>query len=136
MAKRKTKETYPETVEQEETSKNLYQDLSSRLRLSESYVSLILGAVVVFGLSVILFLFIRENGFQNPPQGFNDKNIPSVTTQVVQKTYVLQEGESLWDVAVKFYGDGYRYTEIIDANKLETPDYVPPGTKLIIPNVK
>ena len=102
MAKRKTKETYPETVEQEETSKNLYQDLSSRLRLSESYVSLILGAVVVFGLSVILFLFIRENGFQNPPQGFNDKNIPSVTTQVVQKTYVLQEGESLWDVELSF----------------------------------
>lgn len=136
MAKRKRKLTTPETVdEKEEVQKNLYQDLSSKIRLSESYVSLILGGVVVLGLSVVIFLFIRESGYQKPPPIF-EENVGSVTTPITQRTYILQEGESLWDVAVKFYGDGYRYTEIIDANKLENPDYVPPGTRLIIPNIR
>lgn len=136
MAKRRIKKTASEKIVETETTENkLYKDLSSRIRLGESYVSLILGAVVVFGLSVIFFLFIRESGFQKPPPSL-DRTIPQSTTPISQRTYVLKEGESLWDVAVKFYGDGFRYTEIIEANKLENPDYVPPGTRLIVPNVK
>src|SRR3989344_2096742 len=135
MAKRRTKKISTENIKETEVTKNrIYRDISERIRLDESYVSLILGAVVVFGLSVVAFLFIREGGYQNPVPTLDKTNIPQIT--VTQKTYVLKDGESLWDVAVKFYGDGYRYVDIINANKLENPDYVPPGTRLIIPNAK
>ncbi|MBI4097677.1 MAG: LysM peptidoglycan-binding domain-containing protein [Candidatus Levybacteria bacterium] len=138
MAKKKTKKTSKvKAIQTEEIRNKFAQDLSTQLRLGESYISLILGAVVVFGLFVILFLFVKENGFQNNPPRIEETTIPSSVVQpITQKTYVLQEGEGLWDVAVKFYGDGYRYTEIVEANKLENPDYVPPGTRLIIPNAK
>jgi len=135
MAKRRTKKISTENIKETEVTKNrIYRDISERIRLDESYVSLILGAVVVFGLSVVAFLFIRESGYQNLAPTLDKTNIPQIT--VTQKTYVLKEGESLWDVAVKFYGDGYKYVDIINANKLENPDYVPPGTRLIIPNAK
>lgn len=138
MAKKRTEKTNQKKTDPTALIKSrLPQDLQSQLRLGESYISLVLGAVVVFGLSVIFFLFIKESGFQGANPTINETSIPATVTQITsQKTYVLQEGEGLWDVAVKFYGDGYRYTEIIEANKLENPDYVEPGTRLIIPNAK
>lgn len=33
-------------------------------------------------------------------------------------TYVVQGSESLWDIAVRAYGDGYQWTKIYDANKI------------------
>jgi nucleoid-associated protein YgaU len=123
--------------------KNGVKDISEQLKLGESYISLILGAIVVLGLSVVFFLFVKETNFQNvtPPQDV-EKVLPStVLTQTPaanEQSYVMQDQESLWDVAVKFYGDGYRYTEIIEANQdiITNPDYVPPGTRIKIPNVK
>ena len=111
--------------------------ISEQLKLGESYVSLVLGAVVVFGASMLLFLIIigaRSTNTTNP----NTQIKPETTKDVIgeqtkNNTYVLQDGESLWDVAVKFYGDGYRYEEIIKANNFPDPDNVPPGTKIIIP---
>ena len=125
-------------LEKEEkiTVKGLKQNLFEQLRLSESYVSLIMGAVVVLVLSLVFFVFIKGNNPSKDTLPATDSLTPLVTKSVEQ-TYVLQEDESLWDVAVKFYGDGFRWTDIAKANSLEdTADFVPPGTKLIIPNAK
>ena len=115
--------------------KNIKQNILDQIKLSESYVSLILGAAVVLVLSLAFFVFIKGNNSSKDTLPAKDSFAPLVTKSAEQ-TYILQEGEALWDVAVKFYGDGFRYTEIIDANDLENPDFVPPGTKLIIPNAK
>ena len=112
------------------------QKFYSQLKLNESYVSLILGAVVVLGLFALFFVFIKESKNSTTQQEVLNESISPVLSRMPMQTYILQENETLWDVAVKFYGDGFRYTEIVEANKLENPDYVPPGTKIIIPNPK
>lgn len=118
------------------TVKSLKQNLFEQLKLSESYVSLILGAVVVLILSLVFFVFIKGNNSSKDTLPATDSIIPFVT-KTVEKTYILQENETLWEVAVKFYGDGFKWPDIAKANNLEaTADYVPPGTKLIIPNAK
>jgi nucleoid-associated protein YgaU len=51
-------------------------------------------------------------------------------------TFVLvEEGDSLWAIAEREYGDGSRYTEIFAANRevIEDPDLIFPGQKLRIP---
>lgn len=128
----------------------LKQSLFEQLKLSESYVSLILGAVVVLALSVVFFIFLKGNNSLNSTRVLpaNDTITglpasvsvtpfisPSPTAQeVTERTYILQADESLWDVAVKFYGDGFRWVDIARINNLEeTADYVPPGTSLIVP---
>lgn len=117
------------------TVKKLKQNLFEQLKLGESYVSLILGAIVVLVLFLGFFVFFKGNSAKNPPTNVPVINSPTATP--TQKTYILGENESLWDVAVKFYGDGYRWPDIAKANNLEeTADFVHPGTKLIIPNVK
>ncbi len=122
--------------EEKKSFKSLKQNLIEQLRLSESYVSLILGAVVVLILSLAFFVFIKGNNSSSKESIPSADFLTPSVTKATEQTYILLQDEYLWDVAVKFYGDGFRWTDIAKANKLENPDYVPPGTKLIIPNAK
>ncbi|MBI3943410.1 MAG: N-acetylmuramoyl-L-alanine amidase [Chloroflexi bacterium] len=47
--------------------------------------------------------------------------------------YVVQSGDTLYDLAQRFLGDGSAYTRIVDLNNLEDPSMINPGQKLLIP---
>lgn len=139
--KRSTKKVLRKKVNTEAEAsvpKNKFaKDISTQLKLGESYISLILGAVVVLGISVVFFLFIKQSGLEGTTPIINEKDIPQLAAPVNEMTYTLQEGEGLWDVAVKLYGDGFRWIDIAKANGLENnPDNIAPGMKLIIPKAQ
>ena len=120
------------------TPKNKFaKDISTQLKLGESYISLVLGAVVVLGISVVFFLFVKNSGLEGTTPIIDEKDIPQLEAPVDQMTYTLQDGEGLWDVAVKFYGDGFKWMDIAKANGLENnPDNIAQGMKLIIPKAQ
>ncbi len=124
------------TTKKQAPSKDKFrQSIYERLKLDESYASLILGALAVVFLVIFLLLALGSKKAVNKMEA---KISPKPTaakspTPAVQKTYILQEDEGLWDVAVRFYGDGTLWSKIAEANHLDFPDYVEPGTKLIIP---
>ncbi|GAI79846.1 unnamed protein product [marine sediment metagenome] len=47
--------------------------------------------------------------------------------------YTVSEGDHLWNIAVRAYGDGYKWTEIAQANNLAYPDYLAVGQELKLP---
>lgn len=47
--------------------------------------------------------------------------------------YTVQENETPWSIAQKFYGNGAEYKKILDANGLAENSNIRPGDKLIIP---
>jgi nucleoid-associated protein YgaU len=49
------------------------------------------------------------------------------------KTYTVVAGDTLWDVAVKTYNDGYKWSDIAAASKLENPDAIEAGQVLTLP---
>ena len=49
--------------------------------------------------------------------------------------YTVKAGDTLWDIAKKYMGNGLGYHEIVRENKLKNPDLIFPGDKLIIPIV-
>ena len=51
----------------------------------------------------------------------------------MEETYTVKAGDCLWNLAVRFYGSGLRYTEIAAANRLQNPDYLRIGQVLVIP---
>lgn len=131
----KTKKATPKTKPPKLAKENFYQTLYRRLKLDESYMSLLLGAGVVVVLFVLLFIFIGSRNVVDRIENDITPTIsPPLNSQGV-RTYTIQEGEGLWDVAVKFYGDGFRWTDIAKANHMDPNelDYVDPGTKLIVP---
>ena len=57
---------------------------------------------------------------------------------VEQQFYTVIEGDCLWNIAKKFYGDGSKYTEIYNANQdviKGSPNVIYPGQVLTIPVV-
>ena len=54
-------------------------------------------------------------------------------TNEIDESYQVAKGDSLWQVAVRAYGDGYRWTDIAEANDLENPGLIHPGNTLIVP---
>lgn len=56
-----------------------------------------------------------------------------VDSQIQEETYTVLPGDNLWMIALRSYGDGYRWVDIVRANKLTRPDGIETGMRLIIP---
>lgn len=133
----KTTKTSKKSNKKEIKQTSQKQTVYEQLRLGESYISLILGAIVVFVIFVLfMFVFIKGNEGSKEIETIDVTPDASPSANPNFKTHTMQENESLWDVAVREYGDGFRYIEIIEANKdvITNPDFVPPGTQIKIPS--
>jgi nucleoid-associated protein YgaU len=53
------------------------------------------------------------------------------------RRHTVQAGETLFGLAQRYYGDGDRFVDLYRANRgvLRSPDGLPPGTVLIIPDL-
>ena len=106
----------------------------SQVKWGESYTSLFLGAVVVVVALILVFSFLRGRSVQNEQtQSTSIENQESITGM---RSYVVKEGDDLWNIAQRLYGSGYNWVDIASENKLENPSILYVGTKLTIPNVK
>jgi nucleoid-associated protein YgaU len=57
----------------------------------------------------------------------------AVGNKITGKTYKIVQGDTLWDIAVRAYADGYQWVKIASANKLLNPDLIHPGNVLTLP---
>lgn len=134
------------------------------IKVSESYVSLALGALVVLIVFVlgILFLNASRSGknssltketssartqlsvpevlvTQTPEEKekmVSDENKKIVESKKLPAKYTVQRGEGLWDIAEKVYGSGYSWVDIARANKISDPGLIFTGDVLILPDTK
>lgn len=53
--------------------------------------------------------------------------------QPAAKTYMVVRGDTLWKIAVAQYGDGYKWSQVAEANKLDNPDLIHAGNVLTLP---
>jgi nucleoid-associated protein YgaU len=99
------------------------------LKLHESTVSMILGFVVIVVGGVLLVNYLSgRHGQIIPPLEIGDEsNLP--------KTHTVGTGEDLWSISEKYYGTGYNWSDIAEANKLTNPNQIEVGQALTIPNV-
>ncbi len=56
--------------------------------------------------------------------------------QAAGESYTVQAGDTLSKIAQRYYGDASQYTRIFEANrdKLQNPDRIQVGQKLVIPS--
>lgn len=61
---------------------------------------------------------------------------PAPEPETAEETvYVVQPGDTLGGIALKYYGDANKYMKIFEANRdiLDNPDLIKPGQELKIP---
>lgn len=64
-----------------------------------------------------------------PETGVQVTDEPGITGS----TYTVQKSDCLWEIAVRAYGDGFRWVEIAQANNLASPDIIHAGNEFVLP---
>jgi nucleoid-associated protein YgaU len=117
-----------QSVKKTEQNKSFF----SKIKLGESYTSLIVGIIVVIVATLVVFALVKGSGINSL------KSIDSLSTDSNQlpKTYVVKAGDDLWKISEKIYGSGYNWVDLAKENKLSDPSLLYVGTKLSVPNVE
>lgn len=95
------------------------------LKLNESTISMVLGAIVIVVVGVLVVNYFKDRG----------STIPGLTEESVGRTHTVVAGETLWSIAEKYYGSGFNWVDISSTNSLENPGAIETGQKLTIPDV-
>ncbi|GEM_PF-2532033 len=68
------------------------------------------------------------------------QNYPDYAINISYEEYLVENSETLWDIAVEYYKDGTKWTKIYEQNKDKisllqngTPGLIKSGTKILIP---
>jgi len=78
--------------------------------------------------------FLQEKSVvQNIKQDSQKQNVVMQNNSITTATYTIKPGDNLWDIAVRAYGDGFKWPEIAKANNLENPDLIFSDNLLQIP---
>ncbi len=119
-----------------------------KVKTAESTISLVLGIVVVIVAGVILFNYLKgfikkQTGEETPtniqPQEemFNkevEEGTPAFKGELPTK-YIVEKGDNLWKISIKFFGYGYNWVDISRENNLTNPGQIEVGQELNISDV-
>lgn len=127
------------TVERgEDKSRSFLDKIQTDLEKNQSYLNLILGALIVIVLGVLIFNYFNkpseEPGDLGPSAQMTDDQ-GDVTKEGLPGTYIVKEGDTLFLIAQKYYSDGNKYTEIVKENSLPS-ESIDAGQKLTIPKLE
>lgn len=107
----------------------------SRIKFSESYISLIIGAIVVLVIGIIILSYAKINRSMQTSSARDSQAVAqnNIQNSKTSSTYTVKPGEDLWTISENIYNNGYKWVEIAKINKLENPGLIHAGNKLAIP---
>ena len=110
----------------------------------EDLISMFLGLAIVGIVMIVLVNYFKSRSGRIDLGGIVDVNDEQVSendisgdNDVMFGDYVVETGDSLWNIAVRKYGDGYRWVEIADVNGISRNEasQIEVGQKLMLPDV-
>lgn len=120
-------------------NENFLDRIQTDLEKNQSYLNLILGALIVIVLGVLVFNYFNkpseETGNVTPQAETTTDEAGDVKKENLPGKYIVKEGDTLFTIAAKYYGEGGKYSEIMDANEL-TSESIEVGQELTIPKLE
>ena len=104
--------------------------LLKNLKLHESTISMVLGAIVIIVTGVLIINYFDGK------RGETITSIETENTLSLPATHTITEGEDLWKIAEKYYGSGYNWVDIARENNISNPDQIFIGQELNIPDAQ
>lgn len=112
------------------------KNLLKTLKLNESTISMLLGALVVLAVGFMIVNYIRGKA----EVARTGSTLEPAITQEAAKTslpvtHKVVQGESLWKISERYYGSGYNWVDIAQANTLANPSLILVDQELTVPDV-
>lgn len=109
-----------------EPSGSYFDKLDKEVSSNQSKLSMILGALIILVVGILVFNYFSKG---------RETLGPAQQTQQEGEQYTVQEGDTLFLIAEKYYKDGYKYEEIAKANNITNIDALEVGQILQIPKL-
>lgn len=120
-----------------ENEKSLFQKLIAEMQLDQSYLSLVLGLIVVLISGYLVINYFKSNKPDLGPAQQSETQVEAdVTPENLPGNYTVKEGDTLFGIAANYYNDGYKFTEIVKANNLTDENNIQAGQVLVIPKLE
>jgi len=81
----------------------------------------------------VLYVGTNLNVPNVKPKLVETQKIVTTNPTISGNTYTVVKGDYLWNIAVRVYGDGFKWVEIAKANKLANPNLIHPGNVFVLP---
>jgi nucleoid-associated protein YgaU len=108
----------------------------NKIKLMESYTSLIMGAIVVVIIGILIITFAKINRNMQASSTNSVANIEDIFPESdTSSTYTVRAGDNLWDISETVYDNGYKWVEIAKLNNLKNPGQIEIGDKLNLPKI-
>lgn len=125
-------------------STNTLKNWLKKIKLNEATVSTVLGALVVIVIGFLVFNYfnkLRKEGettkiTQDLGGSQTEKQADEKTATELPTKHKVVSGETLWQIAEKYYQSGYNWVDIARENSLSNPDEILEGQELAIPKVE
>ena len=71
----------------------------------------------------------------SPSKPTSTKKVATITqvSPITSQSYTVAKGDNLWKIAIRAYGNGYKWVSIAKANKLVRPGLIHAGNVLTLP---
>ncbi len=114
---------------------NYVDRLESQVQSNQSKLSMVLGALIILVVGILVFNYFNRGADLGPAQQ-TEMQQGDVSPQNLPGKYTVKEADTLFQIAEKYYGDGYKYPEIAKINNLTNPDQIDKGQVLEIPKLE
>ena len=99
-----------------------------------SYLSLLYGVLTVIVIFVLIFIGSKIISQKSKGQ-ISDSGATVARQEIKENIYTVSQGDSLWKISEKYYGDGFKWVDIAKANNIFNPDSIDVGQKIAVPVV-
>lgn len=131
MARNSTKKNGVETGE----NNSYFDKLAVETQSNQSRISMVLGVLIILVLGILVFNYFNKPGDNlGPAQTIEQEG--DISPDNLPGKYTVKEGDTLFLIAEKYYGDGYRYDMVAKENNLTSVDQIEVGQVLQIPKLE
>ena len=129
----------PKEITNTEATSTYWQKLETDMQSNQSKVSMVLGGLIILVAGILIFNYFNKSQTADlgPAQTTQSENTveQDIAPEKLPGKYTIKEGDTLFSIAQKYYGDGYKYTNIASANNLTDPNAIEKGQVITIPTL-
>lgn len=108
------------------------KEILKKIKLNENNISMVLGVLVIVVTGILVVNYFKNIKTTNL---FKTGGEAASTVNATPGKHTVAKGESLWKIAQKYYGDGYKWVEIAKANNISNPGSIEAGQELNLPQI-